>query len=166
MHSRCGFLLMPGLGFAARVSQSAAAPIGRQALARRHNPVLTAIDPRPPLSVGNGEFAFTADVTGLQSLPDLYEKHMPWCTQSQWGWHSFPMPGDLESAHLRLEDFDTYGRPVGYATSGKGQEDLFNWRADWEGFFHSFLSPRAQGGWMLRLIEADFATARKVNFGD
>jgi len=66
--------------------------------------------------VGNGEFAFTAD-----------EKNVPLCTQSRWGWHSFPMPGNLESADLRLENFDTHGRPVGYAASSKGQEELFNW---------------------------------------
>ena len=71
-------------------------------------------------------FAFTADVTGLQSLPDIYEKNVPLCTQSQWGWHSFPMPGELGSARLRLENFDTYGRPVGYATSSKSQEEWFN----------------------------------------
>ena len=52
---------------------------------------------------------------------------MPLCTQSQWGWHSTPIPDGLNPAELRLENFDTYGRPVGYATSGKGQEPLYNW---------------------------------------
>jgi hypothetical protein len=123
-HSRRDFLLLPAVGIAA---SAASAPIDRRALVRRHNPLLTTIDPRSPLSVGNGEFAFTVDVTGLQSLPDLYEKSVPLCTQSQWGWHSFPMPGNFESARLRLENFNTYGRSVGYATSNKGQEGLFNW---------------------------------------
>jgi hypothetical protein len=45
-------------------------PIDRQALVTRHNPVLTAIDPLSPLTVGNGEFAFGADVTGLQTFPE------------------------------------------------------------------------------------------------
>ena len=83
-------------------------------------------DPRAPLSVGNGEFAFTADVTGLQSLWRRYEGTVPLCTQSQWGWHSFPAPGG-QASDLRLETFDTYGRLVGYATSSQGQETLFNW---------------------------------------
>src|SRR5579884_1233629 len=66
--------------------------LDRRKLVSRHNPILQAADPRTPLSVGNGEFAFTADVTGLQSLRSLYEPHVPLCTQSQWGWHSFPIP--------------------------------------------------------------------------
>jgi hypothetical protein len=40
--------------------------------------------------VGNGEFAFTADPTGLQTFPQLYADKLPLSTQSQWGWHSFP----------------------------------------------------------------------------
>jgi hypothetical protein len=106
---------------------AAASPIDRRSVVRRHNPTFHALDARAPLSVGNGEFAFTADFTGLQSFPELYEKTTPLCTQSQWGWHSFPSPGGKSAADLRLEPFDTYGRPVGYATSSKGQEDLFNW---------------------------------------
>jgi protein-glucosylgalactosylhydroxylysine glucosidase len=100
-----------------------AAAFDRKAIVSRHNPTFRAIDVRAPLSVGNGELAFTADFTGLQTFPELYEKTTPLCTQSQWGWHSFPSPG----GELRLEPFDTYGRSVGYATSSKGQEGLFNW---------------------------------------
>ncbi len=107
-------------------AQAAVGAIDRYALVRRHNPTLTTFAPRSPLSVGNGEFAFTTDITGLQSLPPT-EGAVPLCTQSQWGWHSAPMPDGLASVQLRLEDFDTYGRPVGYATSSRGQEPLFNW---------------------------------------
>jgi hypothetical protein len=42
--------------------------IDRQALVRWHNPVVTRFDPFSALSVGNGELAFTADVTGLQTF--------------------------------------------------------------------------------------------------
>lgn len=113
------------LGMAAVAPRVAAAQgIDRRALVRRHNPVVTAFDPRSPLSVGNGELAFTADVTGLQTFPELYERGMPLCTQSQWGWHSFPEPKSLA---LRLTPFDTRGRQVGYATSSTGQEDTYNW---------------------------------------
>ena len=101
--------------------------IDRRALVQRHNPIVTAIDRLAPLSVGNGEFAFTADFTGLQTYPELYEQGIPLCTQSQWGWHSFPSPGGLSAKDLKLEQFDTYGRKVGYATSAAGQEELFNW---------------------------------------
>ncbi len=101
--------------------------IDRRAVVCRHDVVLKRVDPYSPLSVGNGEFAFTVDVTGLQSLPESYEKTFPLCTQSQWGWHSFPLPAGLSPAQFRLEMFDTYGRQVGYATSSKGQEQLFRW---------------------------------------
>ena len=101
--------------------------IDRSRVVQRHSPRLTAPDFDSPLSVGNGEFAFTADFTGLQTFPELYEKTVPLCTQSQWGWHSFPIPDGLSPNQLRLEMFETYGRQVGYATSSRGQEVLFNW---------------------------------------
>lgn len=122
--SRRGFLAVPAVAAAA---SAAPAALDRRAIVCRHHPVLHDLDPRAPLSVGNGEFAFTADVTGLQSLSELYEATVPLCTQSQWGWHSFPDPAGMHVSDLRLETFDTYGRPVGYATSSRGQETLFNW---------------------------------------
>ncbi len=103
------------------------AAIDRRSLVRRHNPVLVGFQPRSPLSVGNGEFAFTADSTGLQTFPELYAQSVPLCTQSQWGWHSFPPPKGLGPADLRLEFYDTDGRQVGYATSARGQEELYRW---------------------------------------
>jgi len=101
--------------------------LNREALTRRHNPVVQAVSPRSPLTVGNGEFAFTADVTGLQSIAPAYEKGIPLCTQSQWGWHSFRIPEGLSPEQLKLEMFDTHGRQVGYKSSGRGQEKLFQW---------------------------------------
>jgi hypothetical protein len=104
----------------------AADSIDRAALIKRHNPTGHSFDPRACFSVGNGEFAFTADATGLQTFPDLYDV-IPLCTQSQWGWHSFPSNG-LKPSDLQLEQFDTHGREVGYATGrGKGQEKLVSW---------------------------------------
>ncbi len=104
--------------------------IDRRALVTRHNPSLTHFDPASPLSVGNGEIAFTADVTGLQTFPALYEKGTPLCTLSQWGWHSFPNPKGFTLAGFRPTLFDTRGREVGYPTSGKGQEEAFAWLRD------------------------------------
>jgi hypothetical protein len=68
------------------------APIDRHALVTRHNIVVNAIDPNGAMAVGNGEFAFNFDVTGLQSFPEYYAKTMPIGTLSTWGWHSFPNP--------------------------------------------------------------------------
>ncbi|HWB83616.1 MAG TPA: hypothetical protein VG675_05725 [Bryobacteraceae bacterium] len=109
------------------MAQPAGGSIDRRALAQRHNPVLRDFDGRSPLSVGNGEFAFTADATGLQTFPDLYEKGMPLCTLSQWGWHTIPNPSGKGPADFRLTEFDSYGRKVGYATSSQGQRELYNW---------------------------------------
>jgi len=108
----------------ALAAQSTPPLIDRQSLVSRHNPELRGFDGRSPLSVGNGEFAFTADATGLQTFPQLYDNHMPLCTMAQWGWHTAPgrPPGEL-----RLAEFETYGRKVGYPTSSAGQPELFNW---------------------------------------
>lgn len=113
--------------FAHSQNLSAAKTIDRVGLVKRHNPAINRIDPLSPLSVGNGRFAFTADVTGLQTLPQDYEKAMPLCTMSEWGWHTTPKPASLTSASLRLTQYDTYGRQVGYQTSSEGQSELFNW---------------------------------------
>ena len=59
--------------------------INRKKLIVQYNPNLADIDTSSPLTVGNGEFAFTADVTGLQSLYEDYKKDCPLCTMSQWG---------------------------------------------------------------------------------
>ena len=101
--------------------------IDRFALVTRHNPVLRQFDVASPLSVGNGEFAFTADITGLQTFPAMYEQGMPLCTMSQWGWHTEPMLDGLNEKDFRLTQYDTHGRSVGYAISSDGQKGLYNW---------------------------------------
>ncbi len=101
--------------------------IDRYALVTRHNPVIRKLDPLSPLSVGNGEFAFTCDITGLQTFPEEYENGMPLCTMSQWGWHTKPMPEHLKGQKLKLTEYDTYGRKVGYMTTKTDQEELFDW---------------------------------------
>jgi hypothetical protein len=113
--------LMNGAGLALLfvVAQAHAAPatIDRQALVERHDPHLTAIDPMAPLSVGNGRFAFTADVTGLQSLPDLYhDKGTPVETEARWSWHEDPNPHGYKLADAN-RDYTAWGRTVGYPTN-------------------------------------------------
>jgi hypothetical protein len=94
-------------------------PIDRHALVTRDNVVLDKADPQTSLQVGNGQFAFGLDVTGLQTF---YGN-----TMSHWGWHTFPLPAGKRIEDYKLKEFDTYGRAVGYATSGKGQEELYQW---------------------------------------
>ena len=90
-------------------------PIDRRALVDRHRVVLRAFDPESPLSVGNGEFAFAVDATGLQTFPDAFEQTTPLGTLSNWGWHTAPNPGNWGIETFRHQEFDSHGRPVGYA---------------------------------------------------
>ena len=101
--------------------------IDRYQLVSRHNPQMKEFNSLSPLSVGNGEFAFTVDVTGLQTFHQLYDKGMPLCTQSNWGWHSYPTPKELRDQKVKLKYYDTFGRQVGYHTSPDGQEEIFDW---------------------------------------
>src|SRR6267378_1121807 len=102
-------------------------PIDRKSVIDRHSPSLYKLDPLSPLSVGNGEFAFTADITGLQTFPRAYENAMPLCTMSHWGWHTSPLPSGLDPQAFRLTQYDTHGRQVGYQTSSEGQSELYKW---------------------------------------
>ena len=98
-------LTLPSQAF---VSCQNASAIDRPALVERNNPHVTTIDTMASLSVGNGEFAVTVDVTGLQTFPELYSKGVPLGTQSQWGWHSFSNPENLKPEEA-LKDYD-FGR--------------------------------------------------------
>ena len=83
-------------------------PIDRKALVSRNNPVVTFVDTLASLSVGNGGFAFTTDVTGLQTFPEHYRNGVPLGTQSQWGWHSFDNPeGYRIEESYQMYDFGT-----------------------------------------------------------
>src|SRR5574341_2461304 len=90
-------------------------PIDRHGLVSRHDPVLRGFDTGSPLSVGNGELAFTADVTGLQTFAEAYDQTIPLGTLSQWGWHTAPNPNGWSIDRFRFTEFDANGRNVGYA---------------------------------------------------
>jgi len=90
-------------------------PIERLALVTRHNVSLSRLEPESPLSVGNGEFAFTVDATGLQTFPELYEQTIPLGTLSHWGWHTWPNPGGWNIDRFESTLFNSHGRKVGYA---------------------------------------------------
>jgi hypothetical protein len=127
--------------------------IDRRALVARHRITLTQPNAMSPLSVGNGEFAFTADITGLQTFPEFHSQglahvsdvlrgkpvdpatfSMPIGTQSQWGWHTMPNPQGymLEDA---LSAYQTARGPVTYpdrydfmaAYGGQGDQAAGTW---------------------------------------
>ena len=89
--------------------------INRKVLVHRHLPSVAEIDSLSPFTVGNGEFAFTADVTGMQTLPDSYLNGIPLTTQSQWGWHAIPNTLN-HKIEQTWQEFDSYGRSVPYAS--------------------------------------------------
>ena len=95
--------------------------INRQAVVKRHTIILTKADSLASLSVGNGTFAFTADVTGLQTFPNEYAKGISLGTQSEWGWHSFPNREGYKIEES-LKDYDVHGRKVPYTVQSNDSE--------------------------------------------
>src|ERR1700733_8830297 len=104
------------VGLLGLASALAAAPIDRPALVTRHDVVLTSFDPNNPLSVGNGQFCFTVDATGLQTYPGAFENTIPLGTLSDWGWHTIPNTNGWDITNYPAKMFpDLNGRSVPYA---------------------------------------------------
>ncbi|HSO87086.1 MAG TPA: hypothetical protein VLQ91_11070 [Draconibacterium sp.] len=107
--------------------------IDRFALVNRHNVFNNEFDSLSSLSVGNGEFAFTVDATGMQTFPEMYDNGVCLGTQSEWGWHSFP-----NTEKYRLDEsykfFEVEGRQVPYVIQwkepGRKQEAANYFRAN------------------------------------
>ncbi len=103
--------------------------IDRYALVHRHNVINNHFDSLSALSVGNGRFSLTVDVTGLQSFPDAYAKGVPLGTESEWGWHSF-----INTNHYTfdetLKNYFLHGRNIPYSVERKTPErnkEAVNW---------------------------------------
>jgi len=111
-------LLLACLVFFGRCASGAETPIDRRALVARHDVVLHRLDPDTPLTVGNGGFAFGADITGLQTFADYYQRHgVPVETLSRWCWVS-----DANPNHYTLPDANRDftlpdGRVLGFPTN-------------------------------------------------
>ncbi|GGL63102.1 hypothetical protein GCM10011575_21990 [Microlunatus endophyticus] len=115
------------------------AGIDRREVVGRHRVVQRSLDPRSPVSVGNGEFAFTADLTGLQSFPELYpvapqkDHDRPGTllgTYAQWGWHvepAHPLPSLADS----LRHYDSPHGPVDYVDLSAAVERGEGQGAEW-----------------------------------
>ncbi len=103
--------------------------IDRKALVARNNPQVNTFDSLASLSVGNGEFAFTVDATGLQTFPENYTQGVPLGTQSQWGWHSFGNPDNF-TPNETLKNYNFRGKEEPYAVQFNDdgrQKDAANW---------------------------------------
>lgn len=105
-------------------------PIDRHALLQRNNPHVESFDSLSTLTVGNGDFAYSVDATGLQTFPERYSKGVPLGTQSSWGWHSFDNPKGYRFEET-LSEFDFgHGHKELYATQYKEkgrQQEASNW---------------------------------------
>lgn len=130
MKHACALLVFSLLTFAV-----GAAPIDRQALVTRHN--ITWNDPAGRLPLGNGEFCFTTDATGLQTFGGNAMAH--------WGWHSFPLPEGWTPERVPATGTFQKGRNQGPDVFPKGTEALRKWLFDNP---HSFSFAR------LRLVKA------------
>ncbi|GAB3010274.1 hypothetical protein GCM10027051_09890 [Niabella terrae] len=104
--------------------------IDRKAVVERHTVELNHTDTLAALSVGNGQFAFTVDITGLQTFPDAYENGVPLGTQSEWGWHAFPNMHHYQFKDA-LKTYQLNGRPVTYAVQNGGGPLLARQTADY-----------------------------------
>ncbi|HET8984567.1 MAG TPA: hypothetical protein VFN03_02300, partial [Trueperaceae bacterium] len=91
----------------------------------RHGVRLRALDPRCPLQVGNGEFAFAVDPTGMQTFPDAYPVAGGGSllgTMAQWAWHSLPAPRPYSLGET-LREYDTPRGPVPYVDLSNESHD-------------------------------------------
>ena len=94
--------------------------IDRQALVTRHNIVWNELNGQIPL--GNGEFCFNADATGLQTFGGNTESH--------WGWHSFPLPAGVTPDQIPPTGTFQKGRNVGKDKFPEGTESIRQWMFD------------------------------------
>ncbi|GAB3905102.1 hypothetical protein [Mucilaginibacter boryungensis] len=104
------FFLSPCLSIAQKQIQK----IDRKALVSRHNVINTAMDTLSSLSVGNGNFAFTVDATGMQTFPEYYKKEVPLGTQSVWGWGNLKLSSEYKFSET-LKTYHFNGRDVTYS---------------------------------------------------
>lgn len=93
--------------------------IDRQALVARNNPHVTEVNALHSLNLGNGEYTFTLDATGLQTFPEFYSKGLSLGTYTEWEWHNFPNVNNY-SMDETYEDHPLPGHPHGVYSVQKG----------------------------------------------
>lgn len=106
--------------------------MNRNEIVKRHSPIRKKIEWLSPLTVGNGSIAYTADITGLQTL---YEEQLqagfPLLTMSDWGWHTSPARnGNIYELNrdLTMTEFSTKRGIVKYPVKKQpGNEYAYDW---------------------------------------
>ena len=110
--------------------------IDRHALVTRHNIVWN--DPAGQIPLGNGEFCFNADGTGLQTLGGV--------TLSHWAWHSDPLPAGFTAENVPPTGTFQQGRNQGPDVFPQDKEALRKWM---------FANPHTLNLGRLRLCKAN-----------
>jgi len=107
------------------VSAHKSGTIDRKALVSRHN-IRWGWEERGQIPIGNGEFCFNVDGTGLQTFGGN--------TMSHWGWHSFPLPEGVRpdevpetGSFINVKKGERY---FGADTVPAGKEAIRNWMYD------------------------------------
>ncbi|KAJ3506906.1 hypothetical protein NLJ89_g6605 [Agrocybe chaxingu] len=88
--------------------------IDRHGLVTHFNPSRNASSLVTPMQVGNGNFAFGADITGLQTF-------LPYGILTSWGWKNDSLPPGKTQADIdnyKGASWDFHGRPVQYDFGG------------------------------------------------
>lgn len=96
-------------------------PIDRESVVNRH-PIT---DMRTVLPLGNGEFCFNVDRTGLQTTAGN--------TMSHWGWHSFPLPEGFQPEDVPVTGTFQKGRNQPHAGDNswpQEKQSLRQWTFD------------------------------------
>ncbi|KAF8882131.1 hypothetical protein BD779DRAFT_1802445 [Infundibulicybe gibba] len=77
--------MMKSFALAFFVNLAVGAVIDRHSIVTRYNPQRNASSQLTPMQIGNGNFAFGADITGLQTF-------QPFAIMSSWGWKNDTLP--------------------------------------------------------------------------
>ncbi|KAL0578688.1 hypothetical protein V5O48_003308 [Marasmius crinis-equi] len=85
---------------------SSAQTIDRHSIVSRYNPTRNASSLTTPMQVGNGNFAFGADITGMQTF-------QPFAIMSSWGWKNDSLPPGIT-----VQDVENY-RGVSWLNHGR-----------------------------------------------
>lgn len=94
--------------------------INRKAVVERHRVITTTNNAQSPAQVGNGNFAFATDITGLQTFT-------PFNTMAQWSWHSFALPENTKPSDFKGELLNTHGKMIPYDIPSQTQPELSSW---------------------------------------
>jgi hypothetical protein len=97
--------------------------IDRKSIVRQFNLRLNQSHAYSPVQVGNGNFAFGVDITGLQTF-------VPHNALSSWGWHNSSLPTTPNQTAITDYtgvDWWTHDRLVNYAQPNPAEKDISQW---------------------------------------